>query len=336
MAILTRSAFNMLISNFSENVTDDEIVSYENFLKNVFNNKMLFFIFNKWERQKLFGAKHLLEDEKEFLGKYYRVLAIKEDKMEFVYQKGGKYKYHLYSDCSSVNSDYTDFAIPQEIRDLGSACVNEFRSWFDSNGFRKKYLEIVKIENCKEVVADPAVILIKKSILNSQIVENYNSIFPVKYKVHSIGLDYFFITKFENSGKVEIEANFSKTEFKNELDVLLSKRLKLISKNKEFRQKLARLDFLLHKDDKFINNVLKDHFSEDILCQYKVEDYKKFWVMHSSIKKEIYKLLIKYFQWTYHFSSRDYDEVDLEKFGLECCLKCNARKSNEVQEVQIV
>lgn len=335
MAIITNSAFNKLINSFSKVITDEELVSYDNFLKNVFNNKMIYFTFNKLERQKLFAAKSLLEDEKGFINKYFREVGIREDDMKFVYQTGGKYKYHLYADCIAVTKRFVDFIIPEEIRNLGPAGVQEFRKWFSKGAYKQKYEDLIHIEEDQNTEnLDARQILVKKNNLNREIIREYNSIFPAKYQLPLIPENYYLIREIENSGITEIEDGFSQNEFNKLLGILITKRSNLFSKNKEFRQKLAKLDFLLKKEDDDIRKVMQTTFSEDILAKYLIEDFKKFWQMHVDIKHEIYNLLIKYFQWTNSYSEKEYNVIDLHTFGFICCGVCETRKATEIQEAQ--
>ena len=81
----------------------------------------------------------------------------------YVFEKGGKLKYHLTKDCECLQQDYVNFHIPKDITDLGDNVVEEFRAWFKSKGYAQKYFN--------------------GTLNNSKVVFDFNMIFPSKYNI---------------------------------------------------------------------------------------------------------------------------------------------------------
>jgi hypothetical protein len=311
MPIITNSTFGQLVNSSAGKISREKYVDdLTFFLQNVIKNKLLYYIFNFYERKKLFTAKYLLENEKEFINEFYRALEARSDNKTYVYSKGGKYKYHLYENCKSVSSEYIDFIIPDDIRLLGDEAVNYFRKWFDDRGYKNMYLQARN-----------------RDAINAKIQVAYNSVFPKLFKLNKVNVEYNFIRERTNSGNTKIAPNFDLVLNKNELNNLIEERKKLIGDNL-IRMKMANYDFLLNKDDTFISEYLLRKFEHDICSLYGLRNIKKFWQKHLAIKQKVYDNLIEFFKWTYNFKEKNYDEIDLEKLGFECCKVCLKTQSS--------
>src|SRR4051812_26113605 len=71
--------------------------------------------FSAIEKNQLLCTRNLYEDAERFFGEYYRPI-ITEDKFLYVFE-GNKPAFHLFKDCDRLLSRYSNFKIPQEIRD---------------------------------------------------------------------------------------------------------------------------------------------------------------------------------------------------------------------------
>ena len=311
MATITNSTFSQLVKESNSHLKDDVKIDFDFFLNHVYENKKIFFVFNFYERRKLFTARCLLEDEKKFISSYYNKLEVKPDKKEFVYSKGGSFKYHLFDDCISISSDYVDFVIPEEIKREGGSYIEIFRKWFEEKKFKELYIDTKN-----------------KDLVNRNIVSEFNKTFPLDIFCNQINPNYNFIRERVNTGTVKVEYRFSKSEFYEKINNLLTKRDKLL-KNSDLRKQLALCDFLLYKDESSINSYLNQKFKYDLIDNYGLENLKIFWKRHKEIKNEIYYLLIEHYKWTYNFKEKSYDEIDLNELGFVCCRYCESKAFNQ-------
>ena len=126
MAHLTKYNFSKLCR--SVNIKDE--VDRDTFLEHCYDDPDIYNMLNKLEIEYLFKYRNILKDEKNFYAEYYSVIPEKKDSKEFVFDIGGKTKYHLTSACKLINKDYLDFNIPEEIRELGDDAIDEYRNWF--------------------------------------------------------------------------------------------------------------------------------------------------------------------------------------------------------------
>lgn len=336
MAILTNATFKKLVNKSSQNLRSEVNIDYTFFLENIYNHKILPFVFNKREKHMLFTTKCLLEDEKEFIFSYYNKLAIKKDEMRLVFSRGGKHKYHLYNDCEALSNIFVDFEIPQDITDLGEAVVSDFRLWFEKMEFKDRYFEIREKEENPNDETNFRNLANAKMILNKNIVEAYNKVYPAKYDLNPLDITYFLIREANNSGTTEIPFSFSIATFKNDLNNLIDKRIKLMKNRNPFREKLARYDFLLSKSDSEIYDITRKELGLDVVEKYGIETFKIFWEKHKKIKNEIYDLLFEFFKWTYGFKDKNFDEIDLQALGFECCKLCQTKRINEMSINQTI
>ena len=162
MAYLT----NYNLSQLSLKIPIKDKVSMEMFLEKVYNDLVIYYILNKLDVEFLFKYKMLLMDENKFLIEYYNEIPVKEDSKNLVYNKGGKIKYHLSTDCKLISKDYLDFAIPEDIKSKGDESISEYREWFSKNDFGLKFQ--------------------KHNIDISHIIRAFNLKYPAKYNISPI------------------------------------------------------------------------------------------------------------------------------------------------------
>lgn len=313
MAFVTNSTFNLLTSKIGQLISVDFDDSLDFYTNNIFSDKRTYFLFNKLELSKLFTAKSILEDEKKFINIYFSELNIREDNKLFVFSKGGKYKFHLYEDCESLNKDYVDFRVPEEIRDTGDDAINDFRNWFVQNNFKDKYLQ--NFEN-----------LVDNKELDKYVVSLYNNLFPSKYNIKKLHDDYIFATEMKSSGKTEIKQNLQLNELLSFIDFSMVKRDILINKG-DVIKRLTKYDWMLDKDRTQIEDTISEKIHPSFIKNYGYNKLIALWREHKEIKDAVYEKLIDYFKTIYKFDEKNFENVDLEALGMAKCRFCEKRNS---------
>jgi len=301
MAHLTNYTFAKLCRKLSVN----QEIDLEVFLKDVFNDPKIFSIFNKFEIRYLFVYKQILEDLDNFQKIYYQEVPDREDTQRMVFEKGGKLKYHLDSQCNLINNNFIDFNIPPEITSIGDNVVQEYRDWFKAKGYADEYfnnqLDITKV------------------------VFDYNMKFPPKYDVPVLNENYKLITDLPNSNDVKTET-FNYDSFLFNLDNLQKKHENIFSC--KTTRILSKFDYLLDKKDDEIREKISELFSDVFIENYGMDKLKNLFKEAKSIKYEIMDNLLTFFKWTYKLKEKDFDSITLEKFGLVCCGGC--KKNQQV------
>lgn len=313
MAFVTNSTFNLLTSKIGQLISVDFDDSLDFYTNNIFSDKRTYFLFNKLELSKLFTAKSILEDEKKFINIYFSELNIREDNKLFVFSKGGKYKFHLYEDCESLNKDYVDFRVPEEIRDTGDDAINDFRNWFVQNNFKDKYLQ--NFEN-----------FVDNKELDKYVVSLYNNLFPSKYNIKKLHDDYIFATEMKSSGKTEIKQNLQLNELLSFIDFSMVKRDILINKG-DVIKRLTKYDWMLDKDRTQIEDTISEKIHPSFIKNYGYNKLIALWREHKEIKDAVYEKLIDYFKTIYKFDEKNFENVDLEALGMAKCRFCEKRNS---------
>lgn len=313
MAFVTNSTFNLLTSKIGQLISVDFDDSLDFYTNNIFSDKRTYFLFNKLELSKLFTAKSILEDEKKFINIYFSELNIREDNKLFVFSKGGKYKFHLYEDCESLNKDYVDFRVPEEIRDSGDDAINDFRNWFVQNKFKDKYLQ--NFEN-----------FVDNKELDKYVVSLYNNLFPSKYNIKKLHDDYVFATEMKSSGKTEIKQNLQLNELLSFIDFSMVKRDILINKG-DVIKRLTKYDWMLDKDRTQIEYTISEKIHPSFIKNYGYNKLIALWREHKEIKDAVYEKLIDYFKTIYKFDEKNFENVDLEALGMAKCRFCEKRNS---------
>ena len=295
MAYLTNYTFGKLCRKLSVN----QEIGLELFLKDVFNDPKIFSIFNKFEIRYLFVYKQILEDLDKFQKTYYQEVPDREDTQRMVFEKGGKLKYHIDSQCNLINNNFIDFNIPPEITDIGDNVVQEYRDWFKAKGYADEYfnnqLDITKV------------------------VFDYNMKFPPKYDLPVLNENYKLITEIPNSKDEKVEL-FDYDAFLLNLDHLQKKHENIFSS--KTTRILSKFDFLLDKKDDEIREKISELFSDIFIENYGMDKLKNLFREAKSIKYEIMDNLLTFFKWTYKLKEKDFDNITLEKFGLVCCGGC--------------
>lgn len=303
MAFLTKYNLSQLCQSLEINTE----VSLDMFLKHIYNDNEIFSILNKREIEYLFKYKMLLNDEVKFIVKYYKEIPEKLDTKNFVFNKGGKMKYHLISNCKLIVKDYLDFNIPEEIKDKGDDAIKEYRDWFNTNNFGEKYR--------------------KKDIDKNQIIFHFNAKYPKKYGIKLIeDNSNILIIEQPNSTNENVDFDYNFEKVKAELSKLkLDWQYNFPCKTTRI---IAKFKYLVTKSDKEINDKISELFSDVFISNFGLDNLKQQFKLSKIITNQIITLILEHIKWTYNLQEKNFDYQTLEKFGLECCSSC----SKEVQK----
>lgn len=303
MAYLTKYTFSKLCRKLE--IKPD--IDLDFFLNHIYNDQKIYFMLNKFEARYLFVYKSLLDDEEKFKLEYYEEVPERIDTQSYVFEQSGKLKYHLNENCTFINKDFIDFNIPSEIQELGNKAVQEYRDWFKSKGYAELYFS--------------------GNLDKNVVVFNYNILFPRKYNIPVLNENYELIAKRPNSNSV-----MSDEEFDNENFLKTIEHLKKLYDNTfscKILRTLSKFDYLLRKTDIEIQSKMIEVFSKEFITNYGVKNCKEKFKVSRDIKTKLMAQLIDYFKWTYKLNDKNFSNITLEDFGLECCDSC---KKNVLQQ----
>lgn len=297
MAHLTKYNLSQLCKKLEIN----NEISLELFVEHIINDPKIYFILNKSEVRFLFIYKMLLSDEQKFVVEYYDEVPEKEDTKEFVFDKGGKMKYHLTSECKLLKKDYLDFNIIDEIKCLGEEAIIEYREWFVNNRFAEKF--------------------IAKEIDKQFIIRQFNLKYVSKYKFEPLDENSsLLIVERLNSNNEYVQDSFNMEDFLKTIEDLK------MQWSNSFQCKtsrtFAKFNYLISKSDEEIKSKMADVFSESFADNYGLDNLKQKFKKAKDIKFSLISELLNYIKWTYKLSEKNFDVLTLERFGLVCCHSC--------------
>jgi hypothetical protein len=309
MAYITKYNLSQLCQKLE---IKDEI-NLETFLEYIYNDKEIYFILNKREIEYLFVYRMILHDEKQFVVEYYKEVPEKEDTKTRVFNKGGKMKYHLSSNCKLLKKDYLDFNIPAEIKEISKKnkndeAIEEYRDWFTKNNFAERYKN--------------------GEIDGNFIIREFNLKYPAKYGIKRIeDNSNLLIFEAKNSNNEFQNQSFNFEDFKKELQ-----EAKLQWQN-TFQSKVARtfakFKYLSDKSDAEITQKMSEIFSPEFTQNYGIKNLREKFELSKKHTYKIINLILNYIKWTYKLDTKEFDNLTLEKFGLECCHSCKNEQINK-------
>lgn len=211
MSFITLSNANRII--FKTDLKDAKI-------NGVIYKKAIYFL-NKYEIKNLLAIQEFFKNPELFFNQYYKPLESRKDTLQYIFEASTS-SYHNSADCERLCSDYINFELPEEIKEKGTAVIEEFRIWFKQN----RYL-----------MDDPQVFIMRMQ-LRWGITRSLNEI------------------KMENSGIVEVE-NLTLVEIEQKIDELISKAGVLYyenSKSNAILKRFNRFTFLAEREGPLDNN----------------------------------------------------------------------------------
>ncbi|TDN87056.1 hypothetical protein DET49_11410 [Salegentibacter sp. 24] len=279
-------------------------VDLQLFLDFVYNDPHVYYILNKFEVNYLFNYKALLEDENKFYAEYYQKVPERIDSKTYVFESGGKLKYHLTNECKLLAKDFIDFNIPPEIKELGEKVVEEYRDWFKEKRFADLYYQ--------------------NKLEKSLVVFQYNMKFPPKYKVPVLNENYELIKKIPNSNNLNCDYSFDKDDFLKKMDILIKQFYNIFSC--KTTRIISKFDYLRNKSDAEVKEKMNEVFSSGFVDNYGIKNLKEKFKYSRKIKLEIISNLLEFFRWNFNLKEKDFQRLTLENFGLECCNSCSKEK----------
>ena len=139
------------------------------------------YMFSKYEENCLLAIQELMKNPENYFKQIYDPIVVHDSK-KYVY-KEHQPAYHTNKDCKRLHSDFTNFELPQEIKERGDLEIERFRKWFSEN---------------QHLLETPDVFVMRLKFA-----------FGISYNPKSI--------IYENSGFAEVK-NYSVEELENKID----------------------------------------------------------------------------------------------------------------------
>lgn len=222
----------------------------------LYENNILFYIFNNRERQTLLAYKLLMEGSPSLPTEVF--IPIVSDLEKFVFNDSFAPSYHHYPDCEKLHGVFKNYLIPQAIQKMGYNYVERYRRWFK--------------DNIDRVEKDP-----------NSVIEDILEIFGVKVDIIEIKE-----ISLKNSGIFDME-NWDLSTLKETID----KKLKEAGyfyyqspKNTTILKKYSYRAYLWKKNILTDNNT--GYSNEEVLSVLKFYD--------ENYKTPIYKMLFDYYR----------------------------------------
>jgi len=209
------------------------------------------YFFGNYEKNILLGLQELWKDPEYFIDTYYIPIK-KKDEFKYVFE-GGKPAYHVDASCDRLNSNFSNFEIPDEIRERGLDEVTKFRKWFKTNMhfLEKPEIFTMLLYHAFKIQVNPKAI----NYENSGVEEKENlSLLQIESRIDSILRE---AGKFwnENPSKQDIIRRFQKHTF-------LGYKSKEIENNDTHLSDKELKVFLINYDTKFKKPI------KDLLIEY--------------------------------------------------------------------
>ncbi|MCA4809611.1 hypothetical protein IF128_07635 [Empedobacter stercoris] len=319
MPYLTNYSFRQLTNKIE--LKDFGKIDLDTFKEHIYNNDYLFYFFNQLDLKNLIKQKFLL-DSNDYEMFVYREVPERKDNLTYVLELKGKVKYHLDPNCKNLNKGFKNFFIPEPIVRLQSEDPN-------------KHIELVKAIREWFTINDYTVEKYEQGILTNEILTKaFNNYFPAKF-----GIEKIFISsggeanQFQwyhslSTSSVQVEYQFDHDNFLDKVIDLIKRREYLTSS--KTMQNLSKYDYLVQKEDYEIidlitSNINKGYLKDvsiNFIDNYGLENLRNFWTNHHKLKMEAFYLLSDYIKWNYNLKEKDFDQLFLERFNLECCQTC--------------
>lgn len=281
-------------------------ITEEFFIKNIYNDKSLYGLFNKNFLKKIYINAFILKND--FEPKYFKFINSRKDNFKHVFSRGGKPTYHIFENCSTLVSSFTDYVVPfvdinKELTEKDKVLVRKYRNWFIKNDFRYK--------------------LESGNIKMDALVHRYNTSFALENNLKALRGNYNFISQLSNSGYTKIDAFFDLKDFKDKIDEIV-----YLSYNMGYDKTLRRLKKLdwmhkLPKEELFLN--LEQKFDTDFLNNYGEDNIRDFMKRHYHLQTTAFRNIISYLKWNYGLDEKQFDKVKLEHFGFKLCSVCETQ-----------
>lgn len=297
---ITHYTFNKLVQTIKYKIED---ISLEQFLC-LYNDKDIFSILNRNEIKELFLIKTILnQDNTQLEVEMLKYVEEKEDTKTYVNEKNDKFIFHMYEDCESMRNDFVDFIILPEIKENG--LVEEYRDWFNSNNFYQKFMNGLSV---------------------NAIIFSYNQYFPVRYNLPILAENTKLVRVISNSDFKKIENTF--LDIEKQINDLKNGYHQIFSC--QVLRKLSKFSFLLGKSESEITSVLSESFDKDFVKNYGFYNVKTKLEWSAKIRSQIIKLISDNIKYKFQMNKdlnfvKINSQIDLNKFGLRCCVKCDLK-----------
>lgn len=309
MAVLSKYTFGKL-TEIIEPISQKEVTK-EFFCQNIFNNEFLFHIFNKGDLKRFYVTAFMLKNDLNIAVLKY--VEEEKDDYRWVFQQGGKLRYHIYSDCEGLNANFEDFQIPFDYKSLhnGVVLVKRYREWFKYHKFREKFSK-------------------DNSVINSIVLE-YNNSFAPSNNLQSITKDDILHIGLKSKKAKKhslIEDEFNYNQFEKELNELILYRIDLCASKDYIKNRLSKFDYLFNKSNEVIHSYLQDIVDPIFFHNYGYDNLKFFLEQHHKLRIRCCELIMTYIKWRYNLPAKEFNIISLEDFNLRCCILCKNRTAS--------
>ena len=216
--------------------------------------KYKLYIFSQYEENSLLAIQELFKNPEKYFNEIYNPMVVFDSK-KYVY-KEQQPAYHTSTDCPRLHSDFSNFELPEEIKERGDAEIERFRAWFIEN----RYL-----------LEDPVSFAFRLKMA-----------FNIEYNPKAIN--------YENSGFSE-NKNYSLEQLENEIDSLIKEAGRYYydnEKNTAILKIFGKYSGCAYSDNPLYNNYTG--YSDDVVKSFLKEYHTRFKVPLKKLLIEYYRI----------------------------------------------
>ncbi len=256
------------------------------------------FFFSNFEIKYLLLMQSLLKEPEKFAIEFYHPI-VNKDTYSYVFESEAKPSYHMNKDCERLNSTFSNFEIPFEIK----ARVRDFATKEGKTESEIENIEIMEVSNFRDWFKKKIDLFTKNpEYFLKQLEIRWN----VKRNIREI--------KIETSGFEHIE-NINLSELENEIDKKLTESGRFFVNNKDKQhiiRRFQKLTFLAYSKDPIKAN--DTELSDDELRKFLLDYDTKF-------KKPVKDLLIEYYRIKFN-PELSFEGKLLERLNFRPCSTC--------------
>lgn len=308
MAFITKSVFNRLQNSKVTMYSNVSIELFQEIERNFRVSQVLTDLdYNKLNNYVQINSNSFSNG---YVGNY---LLPRMDTYSYVFENPTAYKYHLFDDCPYLSSDFFNYIVPDDVKNLGSNIVEEFRKWFLENGFDK-------------IIADEKEIVAKMTF-------KYNTSFARKYQLPPLNESYKLFIHVQNTTYVLKEKYYRYSDIKTNIHNYIKEFNLRFQGTGSVLKKMMLYSYMVNQPRFKIEEMVSDIASDVFIKNYGYEKLLDDFRFANSIRYKVVSQLKIYINWMCNFKPNNLSAQVLERYGLECCKSCYERdlaNSNKV------
>ena len=292
---ITQSNFERIVKKLS-NIKEMSLAGI------VYENKPIYF-FSQYEQKTMLAIKEFFQDPQKFFQEVYIPTKEKEDTFWYLFAEKSNPCYHLTPDCERLLSDYKNYRIPGQIKDLGSQAVKEFR---------KRVIPIVKYLESENL----EVFKMRFDLICSSIITKYSNDPDEVYKELNLAA-----VDGKNRGSVELD-NLSAVELEKLIEDKIKEAGRYYYANQKNTTILKRFSKATHLA--YVSSSIKDNNT----C-YSDQEVKVFLKEYNEkVKDPLKKYLIQYYRIKFN-PTLSIEVSILEQLNFRQCHSCSNAYEHE-------